>query len=283
MSEQKSEFSWYDPLQQLANHLDFTITHAIHIHYNKPLFARNSYHQSRLIFIENVEGTDGGAIRLCENGVPARDFILRPQTLLFFPPNLDLIFDYKPGLTCLGIHFNLSLVPGVDIFEKQISPKVIPFTDTSTLKKLREATWHKDSLKDLLWCKGALLSIAASFIEGDIEQHLEAMRFGQKYASLLSSIEANPRMDFEIGAAAHLLNLAPGTLSRNFKKDSGISLHEWVIKRVLRKALRVLSESDQSIKFIATELGFSSAVYFSRFIKKHTGKAPGDFRKTDED
>ncbi|TAK32705.1 MAG: AraC family transcriptional regulator [Saprospiraceae bacterium] len=44
------------------------------------------------------------------------------------------------------------------------------------------------------------------------------------------------------------------------------------------EALRLLEETDLSVKEIAFRLGFEDASYFNRFFKKHFGKTPSEMR-----
>ncbi len=275
-----AKFSWYEPLQQLANFLEFTVTHAIQIRYDNEYSYHNSCPQSRLIFVESVVGDSGGCIEVLSGGKVSEVFPLHANTLLFLPPNLDLVFRYKQGLSCTGIHFNLNLIPGVDIFETQTAVQVIPFNDTDALARLNFAIWSKDRIPDLLWTKGFLLSVASQFVENEkIESHLGAMRFAQKYSSIIKYIDSNIRINVEPRQIAGQYNLTYESFKRNFKRDAGITLHAWIARRVARVASRALAETDEPLKSIAARLGFSSPIYFNRFIKKQLKLSPKQYRE----
>ena len=47
----------------------------------------------------------------------------------------------------------------------------------------------------------------------------------------------------------------------------------------VEKAVELLQTTDQSIEWISDSLGFSSASYFRKILKKHTGKTPSAIRK----
>ena len=49
--------------------------------------------------------------------------------------------------------------------------------------------------------------------------------------------------------------------------------------RIILEAKRLIIHSEQSIKEISFELGFSDRPYFSRFFKKQTGESPDTFQK----
>jgi AraC-like DNA-binding protein len=66
---------------------------------------------------------------------------------------------------------------------------------------------------------------------------------------------------------------------RVFRKVMGCGPQEFVVRARVARARQLLLESDLSIKQIASELGYSSAFYFSRQFKAMTGGAPTDFRR----
>ena len=49
--------------------------------------------------------------------------------------------------------------------------------------------------------------------------------------------------------------------------------------RIILEAKRLIIHSEQTIKEISFELGFSDRPYFSRFFKKQTGESPDSFQK----
>lgn len=76
----------------------------------------------------------------------------------------------------------------------------------------------------------------------------------------------------KLGTTYHLLEKA---CLYNF----GISIKAAIVQRRLLEAKRLLKFSIRSSESIAFELGFNDAAYFNREFKKHTGLAPGQWRK----
>ncbi len=65
---------------------------------------------------------------------------------------------------------------------------------------------------------------------------------------------------------------------RLFKEAYGITPHKYLtIKRV--EAAKKLLSSNLPISHICREVGFESAPSFSNLFKRHTGTAPGEFRR----
>ncbi|MFV9997171.1 MAG: helix-turn-helix domain-containing protein [Arsenophonus endosymbiont of Dermacentor nuttalli] len=68
-------------------------------------------------------------------------------------------------------------------------------------------------------------------------------------------------------------------LQRIFKQLKGCTLGEYVRKRRLLEAARLLREDKFSILDIALQYGFSSQATFTRTFKKHFNTTPAKFRQ----
>ena len=77
---------------------------------------------------------------------------------------------------------------------------------------------------------------------------------------------------------ANELSVTPDHLNRVVKSLSGKTAKEFIQSRIIVAAKRLLYFSDESLKEISYELGFSEPANFSAFFKKNTGKSPTDFR-----
>jgi two-component system response regulator YesN len=81
----------------------------------------------------------------------------------------------------------------------------------------------------------------------------------------------------EEAAAAVYLNAA--YLSRLFKRETGISLMEYIISMKIKQAKLMLTKSNIKISDICTELGYENMPYFAKMFKKQIGLTPQEFRK----
>jgi len=64
-----------------------------------------------------------------------------------------------------------------------------------------------------------------------------------------------------------------------FKEETGYAPHTYVLEIRVNRAKALLQQTDMTITQIASEMGFSSVFYFTRFFKRRTGSAPGVWRK----
>lgn len=68
-------------------------------------------------------------------------------------------------------------------------------------------------------------------------------------------------------------------LSSRFKKDTGLTLTDYILKEKTDEAKRLLHYTDKSIATIGLYLGFSSQSHFFRVFKKYCGMSPKEYRK----
>lgn len=86
----------------------------------------------------------------------------------------------------------------------------------------------------------------------------------------------NSRITIEELAA--YVGLSTSYLSRLFKKELGISVSEYILKRKVEKAQNLLRYSDSSIIDIANYLAFSSQSHFIQVFKNTVGLTPKKYR-----
>ncbi len=83
----------------------------------------------------------------------------------------------------------------------------------------------------------------------------------------------------DVSEYAKLLHISPKYLNECVKEVLGFTAKSIIAEQLLMRSRRRLKFSDQSIKEISYELGFSSPDYFSSFFKNHTGTSPSALRK----
>lgn len=96
--------------------------------------------------------------------------------------------------------------------------------------------------------------------------------------TIRSYIETHLDRDLSINTIAGLVHFNPSYLSRVFKKQTGVSLSEYVWNLKLQKAKEMLASDRYKINQISEKLGFDSPGYFTRFFKKMTGMTPAEYK-----
>jgi len=72
--------------------------------------------------------------------------------------------------------------------------------------------------------------------------------------------------------------LSKSYLSSIFKKETGLSLTEYITKVRVEKSKKLLLENNSSLAQISGQCGFKDQSYFTKVFKKETGVSPKQFR-----
>lgn len=80
------------------------------------------------------------------------------------------------------------------------------------------------------------------------------------------------------GFLAGYVGLDPSYLSRLFKKETGLSISEYIRFKKIETARNMLAYSDYSPSLISSILAFPSQSYFTEIFRRHTGMTPLRYR-----
>ncbi|NOY38227.1 MAG: helix-turn-helix transcriptional regulator [Chlorobi bacterium] len=83
----------------------------------------------------------------------------------------------------------------------------------------------------------------------------------------------------QLKEAAGLVNMAPGSFCRYFKKKTGITFMEYVKKVRIGLAAKMLVETDKSVTQICYESGYNNLANFNHYFKNIMKKTPSEYRK----
>lgn len=98
----------------------------------------------------------------------------------------------------------------------------------------------------------------------------------KEFLDLLASSYPRPRM---VSAYAEQLCVTPKYLSAVCKNASGHTASELINQYVLKDVQYLLKRSEKSIKDIAYALDFPNLSFFGKYVKKHLGISPRQYRE----
>ena len=81
---------------------------------------------------------------------------------------------------------------------------------------------------------------------------------------------------------AKALYMSRSHLSTIFKKETGISLNNYIHKIKIEKAKELLMDNSKSITLISDYLGYSSSSHFNRIFKQEKKITPTEYRKNNK-
>lgn len=97
---------------------------------------------------------------------------------------------------------------------------------------------------------------------------------------VMNAILAQPEGDHSLEMMATEAGLTPSHFCRVFKKATGTTPHQYVMKARLDRAQELLGSSQMSISSIADLLGFTSQSHFTRAFRQYSGQTPSGWRQT---
>ncbi len=116
----------------------------------------------------------------------------------------------------------------------------------------------------------------------DYTSRVEKLRFGQNPSRFVLDIANHVRRhlsdNIRTSDIAKSLFLSREHLSTRFKRETGVSLTEYIHHKKIEEAKRLLKSTNKSIAEIGNYLAYSSQSHFQNTFKRYTGTTPGEYR-----
>lgn len=113
-------------------------------------------------------------------------------------------------------------------------------------------------------------------------ERVERLKLGKNPTKLLTDIanyvQKHLTEPVNIEALSKAVFVSRTHLAVKFKKETGMTLTEFVLKEKIEEGKRLLRYTDKSLSAIAAYLGFSSPSHFSNVFRKYAGCLPSEYR-----
>lgn len=116
-------------------------------------------------------------------------------------------------------------------------------------------------------------------VMGEVLPILERSESGDEYIAKRAERYMRDNTDCTVADIAAACNVCPSYLYRIFNRHLKITPNELRSQILAKKGIELLRTTDRTVEEISGMLGFSSASYFRRVIRKHTGSTPRQIRK----
>ena len=94
--------------------------------------------------------------------------------------------------------------------------------------------------------------------------------------------EQHFREEIELDEISKRLFVSTAHMIRTFKKQTGVTPYQYIIKYRLLSSEQLLKFSDLSIEEIASQVGFSSSSHFISNFRKQYGITPKAYRRNNQ-
>jgi len=117
-------------------------------------------------------------------------------------------------------------------------------------------------LPDLLAIKGLVYQTLASFFRDCLPDISDRMALANEYKLVYAYIEQNLSARLSTQQICEALDLPFETFRHKFRRDNGITLHQYIADRLIQRASLGLLLTKDSVQQIAGQLGFADEFYF---------------------
>ena len=116
-------------------------------------------------------------------------------------------------------------------------------------------------------------------IKGELDSRSSSQGTVSTVARIREVIETSPDANVTLSQLTKEFNVSKQHLIRIFKREYGITPHEYILNHRIALAQSLLKRTSLTMQEISNQLNFCDAAYFSEFFRKHVGISPLDFRK----
>lgn len=274
---------------------------------------QTDYADDDILIIDNIHPFVGDSLTLdvilfltCIKGklqmrIKSQTFTLRPREVFCCAPNTTIddcmispdcetiILCISPRIAQSIFHtdkkiwnhyFRLSRNPVVKISEEGLQLFEHYYRLLRYRIKLTQRSYNKKTMVSLI---SALLHDLLAELESPSARETDGGALisqgdilFKRFIELLSKSEPKKR---SVSYYAERLYITPKYMSTTVKKISGKTALEWINEYVIEDIKRQLAFSSKSIKEIADYLMFPSISFFGKYVKKHLGVSPKEFRR----
>lgn len=137
----------------------------------------------------------------------------------------------------------------------RLQGSVLPQGELLSLNALEEA---------LLWCD---------------TQNPRAAQIDERLLRAIELVDRNLRADLDVTRLARSANLSVSRFAHLFRSQLGMTPQQFVERRRLDAACRLLELTTRPVTSVAAEVGFTNPLYFSTRFRRHTGLSPTAYRR----
>lgn len=240
------------------------------------IIREEGYYWHQILFCAKGSGIlkyDNTAVRISKNSI---FFLPAYYPHEYYPEEIkwDTRYVAFDGYACRDILKELNMT----------APMVIRAEELGALQRLYDKLFvalKTDKVYGNYTCSGLVYSYILEFhrLASD-----SAVKGGAEKSNILTHalkyIDDKFREDFSIAKLAEASGVSQQYLCRIFKQTMNLRPNEYVTRRRLLEAKRLLCETDLPISEVSVQSGFSDTGYFCTVFRRYESMTPIEYRKT---
>lgn len=105
-------------------------------------------------------------------------------------------------------------------------------------------------------------------------------RTGERIATTIKEyVTEHLQEEIAVGQIAAVIHLSPDYMTKVFKKETGMTIKEYMIKKRMKLAKEFLRNTEKTVSDVAIEVGYENLSYFVRLFRSYYGVTPKQYQK----
>jgi AraC family transcriptional regulator len=207
---------------------------------------------------------------------PRQQVIATPNHGVFIEAGKSYRISYPAGIgdECLSIRYPAAALAAAPRSHTLLPPGVM-LARSVLWRRFAAGAW------DPLEVEEVALGVLAAVLDAARSQGRKGpVRRRQAAERVKEAISLHPERKWRLSELAEIACLSHWHLARVFRAQVGESIHAYVLRARLAKALDAVLDTDSDLSAIALELGFSSHSHFTARFRALFGLAPTELRQT---
>lgn len=253
----------------VINNLNINISTAMCVSIDNDWFGENIVSPfSRIYYIKSGNGeiTAGG-----------KTYLLSSGDVCLIPVGQKFSYASKGNMEKLYFHFTISRPDGYDLLRDFDKIGIIN-RDVDSIENLYKL-FNSKIYSDTFLLKSTVYSDVLSIIQKYGINNSFVPEYSEIVSRTMKIIIDAPSIKLSHKEIAKMLFISESLLSKQFKKETGMSIGEYIDHMVFYDAQTRLIETTQSIAEISNHYGFCDRFYFSRRFKQLFNETPVEYRK----
>jgi AraC-like DNA-binding protein len=198
---------------------------------------------------------------------------LEQGMIYLLPPKLPFYIRYDEESTLVYFHLYIFDYFGVSVFDGVEDMQCL---DNAMLL---HSVCHTLRSADMLDMSVDVFRCVQRFVRTRLDSIRERHLKLKSFLKLVDYLREHSSSLVSVGELAELYGITANTLSKRFKRATGISLKHYLMRNKLQQVQELLLHSSLSVVEISEVTGFSSSQYLQGFFRMATGITPAWFRR----